>query len=203
MDISHHTISADTFQPSGSTDGLQPCSSLSDLVTATLFADLEPLLSIFTSEPNSAPGRGRPVIPRLPMVRAFLIARYPGSGVAFNRVYSRLSADDGSLRKLCGFGDQRPDRKTFTSVFRRLEGYPNQVGEVLASISEQLRNRPWRAPVQPRSDQEAERGNSGGYRTDRERKRYPQRRYESDFPDEESAESWFIENLWPDGVRLP
>lgn len=203
MDTIHHTIRADAFQPSGSTDGLQPCSNLSDLVTATDFADLEPLLSIFTSGTDSAPSRGRPVIPRRPMVRAFLIASYPGSGVAFNRVYSRLSADDGSLRQLCGFASQIPDRKTFTSVFRRLERYPDKVDAVLASVSEQLRKRPWRSPIQPRSDQEAKSGNSGDYRADRERKRYPQRRYERDFPDEESAESWFIKTLWPDGVRCP
>ena len=203
MDSIYHTIRADAFQPSGSADGLQPCSSLSDLVTAINFADLKPLLSIFTSGSNSVPGRGRPIIPRLPMVRAFLIASYPGSGVAFNRVYSRLSADDGSLRVLCGFGDQKPDRTTFRSVFRQLERYPDQVGEVLASISEQFRKRPWRAPIQPRSDQEAKSGNSGDYRAERERKRYPQRHYERDFPDEESAESWFIKTLWPDGVRCP
>ena len=182
---------------------LQPCSSLSDLATAIYHVDLEPLLSIFTSGPNSAPRRGRPAISRLPMVRAFLIASYPGSGVAFNKVYSRLLAGEDPLRQHCVFDGRIPDRKTLTYVFRRLERCPDQVGAVLGSVSELLRNRPWRAPVQPRSDQESKRGDSGNYRSERERKRYPQRRYESDFPDEDSAEGWFINTLWPDGVRCP
>ena len=203
MDDPYHTISADPFQPSGSPDALQRCSSLSDLATAIYHVDLEPLLSIFTSGPNSAPRRGRRTISRLPMVRAFLIASYPGSGVAFNRVYSRLLAGEDALRQHRGFDGALPDRKTFTSAFRRLDRYRDQVDAVLGSISELLRNRPWRAPIQPQSDQESKSGNSGNYRAERERKRYPQRRYERDFPDEESAERWFIETLWPDGVRCP
>ena len=203
MDDLYHTITADTFQPSGSPEELQPCSSLSDLATAIYHVDLEPLLSVFTSGPNAAPRRGRPTIPRTPMVKAFLIASYPDSGLSFNRVHSRLEADEDPLRQHCGFDGPIPDRKTLNYVFLRLERFPDQVGEVLRSISELLRNRPWRAPVQPGSEQESKRGDSGNYRSERERKRYPQRRYERDFPDEESAERWFIKTLWPDGVRCP
>ena len=204
MEDIHHTITLDAFQPSGSPEALQPCSSLYELATAIYHADLGPLVSILSPAPGSRPRMGRPPTSSAEMVRAFIISRYPGSGITPRKLYFQLLADDKTLRDYCGFSDPVPDRKTLALAFRRLDRNRDQVDAVLDSISQLLREQPWRLPDHSRRQGGAPDPTSTGYQALRKARRYEIQRFLADFKNDEAIERWFINLFWPDGIiRCP
>ena len=204
MDDLYHTITADTFQPSGSPEELQPCSSLYELATAIYHVGLGPLVSILNPAPGLRPRVGRPPTSSEAIVRAFIISRYPGSGISRRKFYSELEDDDKTLRNYCQFGDRVPDRKTLYRAFGRLEKKPDQVDAVLGSVSQILREQRWRVPGRSHRKGGAADPTSTGYQALRKARRYEIQRFLADFKDDEAVERWFINLFWPDGIiRCP
>ena len=161
-------------------------------------------MSILSPAPGLRPRVGRPPTSSEAIVRAFIISRYPGSGISRRKLYSEPRGDDKTLRDYCQFGDRVPDPKTLSGVFRRLEEKPDQVDAVLGSVSEVLREQPWRLSGQSRRPGGAVDPTSTGYQTLRKARRYEIQRFIADFKDDEAVERWFIDLFWPDGIiRCP
>ena len=75
---------------------------------------------------------------------------------------------------------------------------------VLGSVSEVLREQPWRVPRQSRRPGGPADPTSTGYQALRKGIRYGLERFTADFKDDEAVERWFKDIFWPDGViRCP
>ena len=184
-----------------SAGALQPRVNLSEIRAALDYANLEPLLGV-VSPPT---GRGRKPLLRLPMVRLFLITRYPGSDVSrqTSRLHRRLLNDADPLGDFCGFSEPIPDRSSLSRVFQLLDEQSDLVTEALGSLSELLRERPWKQSAQTHRKDTFGRSGSGSYRALRKEKRYGLDRFIQDFKEDEAVERWFVEWRWPDGICCP
>ena len=185
-----------------SAGALQPYKSPSDLARALDLTDLSPLVTLLG--PSSQPGR--PASSPMAMVRAYVFSRYPGSEAprTINQFHRRFADLQGSLWLSCGFADAVPDRSTFSRVFRRLDTAGELVDQVFARISQLLRDRPWVVPAdQARPASSTGRNGAESYRQLRRRVGFSLPAFMQTFPDEASAEAWFIQKRWPDGVRCP
>ena len=142
----------------------------------------------------------------MPVVVAYLISHYPGSGVSsknLSLLYRHLSTNDGFLRQACGFMGKVPDRTTLGRVFRRLDSVPALVDEVLSSVSQRL----WEVIQEPSAGKRSKRECGGqkplDYRALRKLRRMELDEFLQKFSDDEKVERWFTEVLWPDGLSCP
>ena len=122
---------------------LQPCSDVSELLKATYFVDLNPLVDVL-SPPDR--GRGRRLTHLLAKVKVFLISHYPGSILPEKDApLAELLADPGvGLSELFGFAPgASPHRTRLHDAFNRLERHPDLLADATCALSTALRDRPW------------------------------------------------------------
>ena len=185
-----------------SADALQPYIIPSDLARALDSTDLSSLVALLG--PSSRPGR--PASAPMAMVRAYIFSRYLGTKASYNinRFHRRFADAQDPLRRLCGFTDDLPDRSTFARAFRRLDEKSSPVDGVFNRISQLLRDRPWVLPKdESRPTGVPSGGGSNGYRKQRLRNGLGLEEFMAQVPDKASAEAWFIQRRWSDGVRCP
>ena len=113
--------------------GHQGFSDLADVRRLLDQIDIDPLVEVLTG-----PFRvGRPVLPREPILRAYL-ASY-ALGIPNTSALVRRLHNDPALRSVCGFVDYLPDLSTFSRVFQSLaEQYVELVEQCCAQITGQL-----------------------------------------------------------------
>ena len=180
---------------------LQSPGTLLQLKAALCQVELSPLLAL---DPPRR-GRGRRKSSRLPMLRAYLISRYPGAGVSpeVSRLRRQLQEDD-SLREACGFGERIPVRDTFIGFFTLLDDRPGLVDAFLALVSQRLsllfpQDSAVVAPARPEPAVKP-RLRYGDYIRRRRATRMGLEEAMDLFGSEADAEGYFIEWRWPDGV---
>ena len=95
--------------------------------------DLDPLVEVLTG-----PFRvGRPVLPRRPIVRAYL-ASYE-LGIPNTSALVRRLNNDPALRSACGFTDYLPELSTFSRTFQTIAvQYPELIEQCCSQLTDQL-----------------------------------------------------------------
>ena len=155
-------------------------------------------------------GRGRRKSNRLPMLCAYLISRYPGSGVGpeLSRLLRCLRDENDPLREACGFEGRIPHRNTFVGFFTLLDDRPELVNAFLAFVSQRLsslfpRYSVTTAPAPARPEPAAKRRRYGDYIRRRRATRLGLEGAMELFGTEAEAERYLLEWRWPDGVCCP
>ena len=187
----------------------QPCSDLSRLGKAVDYEVLAPLFAAVPLPRGRQAGKGgRDALPRAPMLAAYLISRYPGSGLPQKLLpLCTCLAEYPDVARLCGFDGHLPDRTTFHPVVKALEARPDLVNAAFSAISQRLLRMPQASktitapPPKPRRSGKRD-GNA--YREARRQAAlglipllHRKLRNETD------AVDFTIESRWPDGVRCP
>ena len=185
----------------GEGPGLQPCPSLTDLITAVHQVDLQPLLRYL----DPASGPGRPQVERLAMVVLYVVANYPGSGVSRNLslLRRRLDVNEGFLKTACNFREEVPSRSTMSRVFNMLDRVPALVGPVMSAVSQKL----WEMLQESRAARRRGHAEGGAGQPDycalRKLRCMELDEFAERFNDEADAEAWFKGLFWPNGLRCP
>jgi ribosomal protein L37AE/L43A len=170
---------------------------------------IAPLLAAVPQPQGRQAGKGgRDALSRKPMVKAYLISRYPGSGLPHKllTLYARL-AEHPDVARLFGFDGHLPDRSTLHPVFKALDNRPDLVGAAFSAISDRLLRTP-QAPeiitAPPPKPRRSGKRDGNGYREARRKAALGlipllHRKLRC----EDEAVEFAKESRWPDGVRCP
>ncbi len=177
----------------------------SDLLTATDYIDLHPLVDIL-SPPDQR--RGRRLTAPLAKAKVFLISRYPSSGLPEKDepLAAALADSETGLAELFGFAPGRaPHRTRLREAFNRLEQHLNLVADATSALAQVLREQPWRPAkgVIFKTRPRGLRRDSNTYRRQRKTVRFDLKRFLEQFDTTEKVRDWFVQQRWPDGIRCP
>ena len=181
----------------------QPSPNLYELLTAVDYVDLHPLVDVL-SPPER--GKGRRLTQSLAKVKAFLISRYPGSGLPQKDkpLQEALADEKAGIGELFGFAPGKtPDRTRLREAFNRLERHLDLVADATGALALVLRERPWEPDdgvvfePRPRGPQRG----SNVYRRQRKERRLALDRFLQSFQTDGDVLQFFVSMRWPDGIR--